>query len=198
MSFAEWLGEHIRSDMLVQGEKSNRRTFVLSEYDDGVRINLRIENVPDSATVLKFDRGERRKLFRPEKVRNFLKRCDFLILDERHSDYRAIFVELKRSFGVGESGRQFEDKGEEQLRWSLPSLKFLLSVFEVDRRRGSSGKNIEVTYFLIAKCPNQWYRKRKTREHFRIRHHEGIVVNYSIMNKIKFGELVSRRDVSAA
>ena len=55
-------------------------------------------DVPGTATVMRFDEGKRRELFDPEQGNDFLKRCDFLILDESESEYRAIFVELKRRF----------------------------------------------------------------------------------------------------
>ena len=193
MLFTRWLEEYIRPHMLRSGEANNRRTFLLKERTKEVRMTLRVDDVPETATVMRFDEGKRRELFRENVGSSFLKRCDFLILDESDSEYNAVFVELKRSFEEKESDRQCQNRGEQQLRWSLPSLKYLHSVFEVDRRMDDSRKSINATYFLIAKCPNQWYRKRRSKEHFKSRRYEGIDIHYSTRNKINFKDLTSRR-----
>ncbi len=195
MSFAEWLREHIKSHMLKSGEKNNKRTFKLREYTAGVKMTLRVDNVPSAATVMRFDKGKRRDLFELGTGSNFLTRCDFLILEEFGQHYRATFIELKRSFDDEESDRQHEERGEEQLRWSLPSLKYLISVFEVDRPAEYTEKRVDVSYFLVAKYPNQWFRKRKTREHFKSRFHEGIVVHYSTKTQLKYKDLILREPV---
>lgn len=198
MSFAEWLRDHIKSHMLRSAEKNNRRTFRLTERTAEVRMTLRIENVPGSAAVVRFDKGRRRELFELGKGSNFLTRCDFLILDESESAYTATFIELKRSFDYEHSGRKHEERGEEQLRWSLPSLKYLLSVFEVDKREEDTERRVDVSYFLVAKCPNQWFRKRKPREHFKSRPHEGIIIHYSTKNNMKYKDLISRQAIPTA
>ena len=134
MSFADWLKEHIKQDMLRSGESRNRRTFLLKEFSGTDRMTLRVDNVPETAAVMRFDEGERRQLFESERGYDFLKRCDFLILDESDVEYLAILIELKRSFEDEENERGCKKRGERQLRWSLPSLKYLLDVFETDTR----------------------------------------------------------------
>ena len=155
-------------------------------------MTLRVDNVPSTSAVMRFDKGKRRDFFEPGTGSNFLTRCDFLILVESGQDYRAIFIELKRSFDDEESEREHVERGEEQLRWSLPSLKYLISVFEVDKRAEDPKRRVDASYFLVAKYPNQWFRKRRTREHFRSRFHEGIVIHYSIKTKFKYEDLISR------
>ncbi len=198
MSLAVWLREHIKSHMLKSGENNNRRTFKLKEHTSGVRMTLRVDNVPREATVMRFDKGKRRDFFEPGTGSNFLTRCDFLILVNSGKHYRAVFIELKRSFDDEETERQHEERGEEQLRWSLPSLKYLISVFEVDKRAEDPERRVDASYFLIAKYPNQWFRKRKTREHFKSRFHEGIVVHYSTKTRFKYEDLISREVGSTA
>lgn len=196
--FTRWLEEHIDPHMLRKGEKWNRRTFMLRENTKDGRMTLRVDDVPGTATVMRFDEGKRRELFDTEQGNDFLKRCDFLILDESESEYRAIFVELKRSFEESEAEHPSRKRGEKQLRWSLPSLKYLLSVFEVDSCIESSGKEIHTRYFLVAKNPNQWYRKRRSKGHFVSDSYGGIVVHYTTRDKINFKVLVSRELIPTA
>ena len=195
MSFAEWLKAHIRSHMLIREEKNNRRTVKLTEQTAGVRMTLRVENVPSAAAVIRFDEGKRRDFFEPGTGNNFLMRCDFLILDDSEPAYRATFIELKKSFEHEDFDRQHSKRGEEQLRWSLPSLKYLLSVFEVDEGVRDTGRRLDVSYFLIAKSAGQRLRKRKTREHFRSENHEGIVIHYSTKSILRYKDLISREAI---
>ena len=64
--FTKWLEEHIRSDMLVDSEDSNRRTFDLREHEEGVRMTLRVHDVPQTAIIMRFDVGDRRPLFKED------------------------------------------------------------------------------------------------------------------------------------
>ena len=189
--FTKWLADHIKLSMLEMGMEDNRRSFKLTEHDEGVRMTLRVDDVPYSAIVMRFDKGERRQLFEVERGYDFLMRCDFMILDETEAEYRAIFVELKRSFGDRGSESWLKQKGEKQLRWSLPSLKYLLSVFEIDSCNTDQSKKVVAKFFCVAKCPNQWYRKRKPNEVFKFRYHEGIPIYYSTSERLNFKVLDS-------
>ena len=192
MSFAAWLKEHIKQNMLRSGESMNRRTFLLKEVSGTDRMTLRVDNVPETAAVMRFDEGERRQLFESERGYDFLKRCDFLILDESDVEYSAILIELKRSFEDEEGDRRCKKRGERQLRWSLPSLKYLLDVFETDTRVTDRKKKLVAKYFLVAKDPDRRRRKRRSREHFISGEHEGILIHYTSKDKIKIEQLKSR------
>ena len=192
MSFAIWLKEHIKQDMLRSGEKSNRRTFLLEETSGPDRMILRVQNVPETAAVMRFDLGDRRQLFESGRGYDFLKRCDFLILDESDVEYLAIFIELKRSFEDEEGDRRSKKRGERQLRWSLPSLRYLLDVFETDTRAADRKKKLVAKYYLMAKDPDRRRRKRRNREHFISNEHEGILVHYTTKDDIKLQQLKSR------
>ena len=191
MSFAAWLKEHIKQDMLRSGESRNQRTFLLKEFSGTDRMTLRVDNVPETAAVMRFDEGERRQLFESERGYDFLKRCDFLILDESDVEYLAILIELKRSFEDEENERGCKKRGERQLRWSLPSLKYLLDVFETDTRVIDREKKLVVSYFLVAKIPDQRRRKRRSREHFVSAEHEGTLIHYTTKDTINLKQLKS-------
>ena len=139
-----------------------------------------------------FDKGERRQLFESGKGYDFLKRCDFLILGESDVAYLAIFIELKRSFEDEEGDRRCKKRGERQLRWSLPSLKYLLDVFETDTRVSDRKKKLVANYFLVAKDPDRLRRKRRNREHFISDEHEGILIHYTNKDEVKLKQLESR------
>lgn len=190
--FTKWLSDHIKLSMLELGMEDNRRSCKLTEHDGEVRMTLRVDDIPHSALVMRFDKGERRKLFEVDRGYDFLKRCDFMILNETEAEYRAIFVELKRSFEDRGGEGWLKHKGEKQLRWSLPSLKYLHSVFEIDNRIIGQSKKVVAKYFFVAKCPNQWYKKRKPKEFFKSRYHEGIPIYYSTKDRINFRVLDSR------
>ena len=178
--------------MLRFGESSNRRTFFLEEESGPDRMTLRVHNVPETAVVMHFDKGERRQLFESGKGYDFLKRCDFLILGESDVAYLAIFIELKRSFEDEEGDRRCKKRGERQLRWSLPSLKYLLDVFETDTRVSERKKKLVANYFLVAKDPDRLRRKRRNREHFISDEHEGILIHYTNKDEVKLKQLESR------
>ena len=178
--------------MLRSGESRNRRTFLLEEDSGPDRMTLRVLNVTETAVVMHFDKGDRRQLFKSGKGYDFLKRCDFLILDESDLEYVAIFIELKRSFEDEEGDRRCKRRGERQLRWSLPSLKYLLDVFETDTRVTDRKKKLVAKYFLVAKAPDRRRRKRRNREHFISDEHEGILIHYTAKDMITLKQLKSR------
>ena len=195
MSFATWLGNHVMSSRLISEDDRDGQTIHLWERDSEVNMTLRIENVPKTVVVVRFDEGNRREIFETGKGFDFGFRCDYLILDESDTEYTAIFVELKNSFEDFESENWRKRKGEKQLRWSLPCLRYLLSVFETDMYTLTHDKKLTARYFLIAKFPNPWRRKRRNREHFVSEEYAGIPIHYSTKDKIKLRELKIRESL---
>ena len=195
MSFATWLGNHVMPSKLISEDEKDGQTISLRERDSNVNMTLRIENVPKTVVVVRFDDGHRREIFESGKGYQFGYRCDYLILEESDTEYTAIFVELKKNFEDLENESWSEKKGEKQLRWSLPCLKYLLSVFETDTYSLSHDKKLTARYFLIAKSPNPWFRKRRNRGHFISEEYAGIPIHYSTKDKIKLKELKTRESL---
>ena len=195
MSFATWLGNHVMSSRLISEDDRDGQTINLWERDSNVNMTLRIENVPKTVVVVHFDEGNRREIFETGKGFEFGFRCDYLILDESDTEYTAIFVELKNSFEDLESENWYERKGEKQLRWSLPCLRYLLSVFETDMYTLKHEKKLTARYFLIAKPPKPWSSKRRNREHFVSEEYAGIPIHYSTRDKIRLKDLKSRESL---
>lgn len=193
--------------MLVREQQSNRRTFFLRETENDIRMTLQVQDVPPNAVVMRFDKGERRPLFEPDRGFDFGKRCDFVILEESETEHTAVFIELKTKFETVVEGEEREHRGEKQLRWSYPSLKYLLAVFETDKHKLRNDRSLTAIYYLVAKPPdashpnrshpNPSNRRRRTREHFISDHYEGIIIHYITKNQIKFKQLKSRRMLPA-
>ena len=199
MTLANWLEDHLVSHMLVSKAKWNGRTVRLVE--EGV-MEVRIEDVPSGAFVVRFDKGEqgdmteKERLFKTGMGFSFDWRCDYLILEESNTTYTATFIELKKNFRDYDSEDEIDLKGEEQLRWSLPGLKCLLAIYEADKHTISHERAIQVRYFLVAKHKNPWYRKRTSREIFVTRVHEGIQINYVATEETNMRKLKARDSVN--
>ena len=195
MSFATWLGNHLMSSNLISENERDGQTVSLRERDSNVDMTLRIENVPKTVVVVRFDEGNRREIFDTSKGFEFGFRCDYLILDESDTEYSAIFIELKNRFEDYESENWSKRQGEKQLRWSLPCLRYLLSVYETDMYNLKHEKRLTARYFLVAKYPNRWKRKRRNREHFVSEEYAGIPIHYSTKDKIRLKELRNRESL---
>lgn len=195
MSFATWLGNHLMPSKLISENERDGQTVSLRERDSNVDMTLRIENVPRTVVVVRFDEGNRREIFETGKGLEFGFRCDYLILDESDTEYTAIFIELKNKFEDYESEKWSKRQGEKQLRWSLPCLRYLLSVFETDMYNLKHEKKLTARYFLVAKYPNPWNRKRRNREHFVSEEYAGIPIHYSTKDKIRLRELRNRKSL---
>ena len=195
MSFATWLGNHLMSSKLISENERDGQTVSLWERDSNVDMTLRIENVPKTVVVVRFDEGNRREIFDTSKGFEFGFRCDYLILDESDTEYTAIFIVLKNRFEDYESENWSKRQGEKQLRWSLPCLRYLLSVYETDMYNLKHEKRLTARYYLVAKYPNRWNRKRRNREHFVSEEYAGIPIHYSTKDKIRLKELRNRESL---
>lgn len=80
--------------------------------------------------------------------------CDYLVIDQAGATVRALFVELKRSLS--------DSDPFEQLRRSLPWLKYLRSVCEIES--GSDFPEPEVRYAVIARKRHPRFDKQRTKQ----------------------------------
>ena len=183
MRFEEWIEENVHPDLLLKGCEKVGQTAHLVEKDKNSTKKILVKNIPESTVIIRCDLSGMSKVFRSkaerEPHRNFSERCDFLILDETIEKYRAVFIELK-------SGAMNISKGKQQLRWSLPFLKYYLAVFEMDCFGERESKDVEVRYFIFSKEP----RKRKSRGHLLSGRYENIFVNISTSDEIEFCNLL--------
>lgn len=80
--------------------------------------------------------------------------CDYLVIYQAGDTARALFVELKKTLS--------DSDPFEQLRRSLPWLKYLRSVCEIES--GSSFPEPEVRYAVIARKRNPRFDKQRTKQ----------------------------------
>ena len=69
--------------------------------------------------------------------------CDYLLIGQSNGKACVIFVELKKRL-------REEDEPKEQLWRSLPILRYLLSVCEVERGSSTEKSNLTLRYVIIA------------------------------------------------
>ena len=89
------------------------------------------------------------------KLRDPCKRvCDYLLVLEANGDTSVLFIELKKT-------QTPSDRPREQLRRSLPILKYLLSVCEVER--GTTLKSVSVRYAIVFERVSEKLDKQRIR-----------------------------------
>ena len=111
--------------------------------------------------------------------------CDYLIVCRNGNESVAILVELKKNL-------KGDNKGQEQLRRSLPLLKYLRSVchIEFDKNRHET---LTVKYFLIGQKNASRLDKQRVRSDSRIgrEQYKNIDVYTFIGSSISFDEIIS-------
>lgn len=120
------------------------------------------------------------------KEGNWKQICDYLIVfNNGHKDF-AIFVELKKTLYGDEA------KGMEQLRRSLPYLKFLHSVCEIHAESEPAKSKISVLYSLIGKQANNRLDKQRLRARNPLpsMNYKGITVGMFVGERIRFSSLI--------
>ena len=59
-------------------------------------MTLRIEEVPESVVIISPEDAKKWELYCGNKPKNWMKRCDYLLIGKTDGGYFAIFVELKK------------------------------------------------------------------------------------------------------
>lgn len=142
-AFVTWVDGHVRTDKRLPACKKVGDTVELIEKNSNVDMTLRIEEIPEPVVIISPEEAKKWELFYGNRPKNWMKRCDYLLIGKTEGGYFAIFVELKKSLpGKGDS--KHEENGYAQLRWSQPLLDYLLSVFNID-----SGTNLDMSRFSV-------------------------------------------------
>ncbi|MDE0142899.1 MAG: hypothetical protein OXI80_15355 [Caldilineaceae bacterium] len=190
MLFKDWLEEHLRRDMILPEDCRDGRTITLKDTQSDIAI--KVENVPRSSVVVNLEIGGRRQVFETDNGREFHDRCDYLILEESETEYTAVFIELKTTFENYAAWYESDEKGKSQLRWSLPCLQYLLSVFETDAETRIRTKPIRAWYFLAAKNVDLRFNRRRTVDKFDSDNYRGLPVHYVKEDKMELEDLKAR------
>ena len=190
MQFKDWLAEHLRCDMILPECCRDGRTITLRDSQSDVE--FKVENVPRSSVVVNLEIGGRRQVFETDNGCEYYDRCDYLILEESETEYIAVFIEIKATFNHYESWYESDEKGKSQLRWSLPCLQYLLSVFETDFETRSRSKKIRAWYFLSAKNVDLRFNRRSSVDKFDSDYYKGLPVHYIREDKMELEDLKAR------
>ena len=190
MLFKDWIEEHLRCDMILPEDRRDGRTVTLNDNQSGTAI--RVENVPRSSVVVNLEIGGRRQVFETDNGCEFHDRCDYMILEESDTEYTAVFIEIKSTFEDYKAWYESDEKGKSQLRWSLPCLQYLLSVFETATATRIRTKTIRAWYFLAAKNVDLRFNRRRTVDKFDSDYYRGLPVHYVKEDKIELEDLKAR------
>ena len=110
--------------------------------------------------------------------------CDYLIVCRNGNENIAILVELKKNL-------RDDKKGQEQLRRSLPLLKYLHFICRIESYQKQS-EALNVRYFLIGEKNSERLDKQRVRSNPRIdkEHYKNIDVYTFVGNRISFDKLI--------
>ena len=140
VSFGTWLNQHVIKSKLLPKCRRCGEILELLDPDGSQSACIQIEEVPENVSVVVPQEVGQWNLFDPGP-NGWRQRCDYILMGEKQGDYFAILVELKTSTP--------SDKGDAQLRWSLPIFHYLLSSYCVDTCSSKWNKNLTVKYFQV-------------------------------------------------
>ena len=150
--FVSWVDDHVRTDKRLPACKRTGDTVELFEKNSNVDMTLRIEEIPESVVIISPEDAKKWELFYGNKPKNWMKRCDYLLVGKTDGRYFAIFVELKRTL-LEKDDPKHEENGYAQLRWSQPLFDYLLSVFNTDSCSDLSRSEFTIKYWQIGEKP---------------------------------------------
>ncbi len=142
MSFTDQLRDVLeprRLLMLEQGDEDGLARLVLRDRQS--EAVFAITAMPTSATIVNFDSMKHLAGIRETKGSQLKKICDCLIVLRNDERYEAVLVEMKKTMRHG------DETAKEQLRRSLPLLKYLKSVCAIEYR---SKPSVRVHYAVVA------------------------------------------------
>ena len=156
LSFVAWLRENVRPDRKLTNIFRDGQTITLKEERESFYMEVKIDGVDRHLIVINFEQQGSGSTYLKGDL-GFGNRCDFLILDETPKEYVAYLIELKRKVP--------DKSGAEQLRWPVPFLKYIFSVFREDNYPKSDSKKLRLKYFQIGKDYQSWVKRQKMRRY---------------------------------
>ena len=172
--------KNILTDKTLVSPRSDGRTF-LREKDV---MELEVADIPSDITIINMQRIGSLSGVKHGKWKQV---CDFLLLYEEEGKGYAIFVELKKTLN-----EKSKEKGKEQLRRSLPFLKYFRSVCEIHYGSDSDKPRLIVRYAVVGARNSG----RLDKQHVKAGHplpsenHKGITVGMFVKERIRFRSLI--------
>lgn len=176
------LAEHLKAILADKVLISSRSRELVLKEKNVQRVN--VSKLPSEAVVINLQR-----FGSLSGIRNgpWKQHCDYMLVFRVDETVRVIFVELKKTLHGNES------KGFEQLRLSLPLLKYVDSVCELHFGTESDRREPIVRYVLIGEQGSQKLDKQLVRvsQSKYSEQHKDITVNVLIGSRFGFGRLWS-------
>ena len=135
-----WINQHVGRCIKLSADKRCGETLTLSDPDGQQSACVTIEEVPPSTSVIVPQQAGQWEIFDPGPY-GWRQRCDYILMGETTEHYFAILIELKT--------KAPNDKGDVQLKWSLPLFHYLLSSYCTDKHSSVWRKSIKIKYFQI-------------------------------------------------
>lgn len=178
MEFVKWVGENVQPPRRVPESDLVGRTVRLREKDANIDMCVRVDDIPDSAVIVRPDRAGQWRVLNEGNAKKWDSLCDYLILWENSEKIFAVFVELK--------GTSPHSIGKIQLHWTLPMLYYLLYVFNADNSSVSVPleQTVVSNFIEIGDKKSKRIAKRSVKPSpspfFRVDRYKGIQVHYSV------------------
>ena len=191
MEFISWLDANVLPSKRCTQFKNAAQTIVLRETDRNVDMKLEIRKISAPVVILLPEEIGQWRILKDGKEIEWWSRCDFLMIGESAGRLFAIFMEFKKT--VPDSN----DEANVQLRWSLPILHFLMSVFNVDSFSTMSERDFTIRYFQIGQKFSDRIDKNAVRidpkRQFGFDVYKGIKMNYSVAPVVTLRQLLNGR-----
>ena len=152
MALAAGLKQILKPEVVERA--TDQDAIELWEKKPEVNMRVRVVGLPAEFIAIRTD-----CIGHVSKIREGPKKqiCDYLVLTESGDRIHAIFVELKKT-------KKSDDKPREQLRRSLPILKYLRSVWEIESETLLSEHGIiSVHYSILFEQTSQRLAKQPVR-----------------------------------
>lgn len=139
------------SHLVKIGDADDASTPYVVLRERKANMSVRVMDVPASSAIVRIGRMQHLKGIRSEGHRK--KICDYLIVMSDGQKSWAVLVEMKKTL----SGA---DLAKEQLRRSVPVVKYLQSLCEVDAEQPMQ---VVLRHVLLVEKTNKWIDKDRTR-----------------------------------
>ena len=166
-------------------------TITLQGGDSGSSMEVVITGILDPVIAVSMNRLRHLSALKPGP---WCQICDYLLIFGLSGQIYAVLVELKKTLQKVRQSRRREPR--EQLRRSLPLLKYLHSVYEIEFGPGQNETELSIGYFLVGERAQQHLDKQPVRAKPSQRRiseepYEDIIVRTFIGSRIEIGDLVS-------
>lgn len=196
MGFVAWVAENMESEKLLPESDRIDRTIKLRENNNNVNMCISILDIPTSAAIIRPDVAGQWRVLKRGSIRRWDSLCDYLILWESENRVFALFVELKSTSP--------HPKGKYQLLWSIPMLRYLWYVFQVDSCSAPSipeptfvSRYVEIGDKKDPRIPKDTL-KPDSSPFFDHRCLKGIRVNYTTETCLSLSQLLDDRNQNPA